>query len=391
MKLLLYDMGAYTQNDVMETLEQMGIPFRNILYKLQNVYEDAYFEKCVKELLNEEGFDAVFSVNYFPVLANICHEYELPYLSWTYDSPITIKRIEETLGYQTNYVFFFDRIECEKYWKRGYENVYHLPLAVNVERLDKVEITTEEAKKYGAEISMVGQLYDASLPVLMAPLDDYEKGYLTGIVEAQMRLYGCYFLQDVLTKELTDKMNARYEMLGQKDFKLSKDDLVLSVAKHITHMERTLLLDILSESYQVRLYGPDKPENLSNVEWRGSAGYFDEMPKVFKSSKINLNVSLKCIQSGIPLRALDIMGSGGFLLTNYQPELAEYFVDGEDLVMYSSLEEAVEKCAYYLEHEEECSRIAEKGCQKVRELFRYEQRLLAMLRTAGLFVEVDQL
>ena len=147
-----------------------------------------------------------------------------------------------------------------------------------------------------------------------------------------------------------------------------------------------MLLDVLSEHYQVQLYGPDKPEKLSKVQWRGSAGYFDEMPRIFKQSKINLNVSLKCTESGIPLRALDIMGSGGFLLTNYQPELAEYFVDGEDLVVYTSLEEAVEKCIYYLEHEEERRQIAQNGYRKVCEQFGYEDRLRTILRTAGLLV-----
>lgn len=385
MKLLLYDMGAYTQHDIMDTLEQMGVFFKNIVYKLVNPSaKDAYFEKRVNELLLQEQYDAVFSVNYFPVLADICYEKQIPYLSWSYDSPLNIEKIEETLGYETNYVFFFDRVECEKYWRKGYENVYHLPLAVNTARLDKLEVTAKEHKKYSADISMVGQLYDTTLPVFMAPLEEYDKGYLTVVIEAQMRLYGCYFLPDVLTEELVDRMNARYEALGQKNIKLNREGIVVSTAKHITHMERMLLLDVLSEQYQVHLYGPDKPEGLAKVSWRGSAGYFDEMPYVFKLNKINLNVSLKCIQSGIPLRALDIMGSGGFLLSNYQPELAESFVDGEEVVMYTSLEDAVAKCAYYLEHEEERLQIAKRGYEKVCREFGYESRLQAMLQVAGL-------
>lgn len=362
MKILLYDMGAYTQNDIMEKLENMNISFRNILYKLADTSGDAYFEKRVNELLESEQYDAVFSVNYYPVLAEICYTKKLPYLSWSYDSPLNVESMEETLEYETNYVFLFDREECRRYWKKGFSNVYHLPLAVNTDRLDKIQMSAEEERVYSADISMVGQLYESSLPELMATLEEYDKGYLTAIIEAQMRLYGCYFLPEVLP-----------------------EGLVIPVAKHITHMERMLLLDILSESNNVQLYGPDKTEELGNVLWRGSAGYFDEMPRVFKASKINLNASLKCIQSGIPLRALDIMGSGGFLLTNYQPELAEYFVDGEELVMYSSLEDAIAKCEYYLEHEEERKQIAERGYQKVKALFNYEERLRSMFEVTGIW------
>lgn len=384
MKLLLYDMGAYTQQDIMETLDKMGIEYRNILYKLADISKDAYFEKRVKELLEKEVYNAVFSVNYFPVLARICTEKRIPYISWSYDSPIMVEDIEETLGYDTNYIFFFDRAECERYQRKGFENVFHLPLAVNTERLDKIELTKEDSLKYGAEVSQVGQLYESVLPLLMEPLGDYEKGYLTAAIETQMRLYGSYFLPQVITEDFIQRINLCYEKLGLTNLRLEKDSFIVTTAKQITHMERTLLLDILSENHKVSLYGPDKSEGLPNVCWQGSAGYFDEMPKVFKSSKINLNVSLKCIESGIPLRALDIMGSGGFLLTNYQPEIAEHFVDGEEVVMYTSLEDAVTKCEYYLEHEDERKEIAKRGYEKVKRQFGYEDRIRRMLEISGI-------
>lgn len=383
MKLLLYDMGAYTQLDIMETLTRMGIAYKNIMYKLQDLHEDAYFEKRIRQLIEEDTYDAVFSINYYPILARICQDISIAYLSWSYDSPINVSNIEETLGYQTNYVFFFDKAECRKYWSKGYRNVYHMPLAVNPQRLDEIALSNEDGKKYRADISMVGQLYNSFLPVLMEPLDKYDKGYLNAIIEAQLKLYGCYILDKVITEELVGRMNTAYAALGQESFLLNKEGLIVTVAKHITHLERIIILDILSEKNQIHLYGAGSDETLSHVIWHGSAGYFDEMPRIFKLSKVNLNVSLKCIQSGIPLRALDIMGCGGFLLTNYQPEIAEYFIDGEELVMYSCLEEAVEKCQYYLEHDSEREQIAKKGYQKICESFKYEDRLRAMFKTAG--------
>lgn len=52
----------------------------------------------------------------------------------------------------------------------------------------------------------------------------------------------------------------------------------------------------------------------------GAVDYYEVMPHVFKQSKINLNITLRSIQSGMPLRAWDIMGAGGFLLSNYQAD-----------------------------------------------------------------------
>lgn len=379
MKLLLYDMGTYTQTDIMMTLDEMGISYRNVMYKLKDVSEDKYFEKRICELIEWEGYDAIFSVNFFPVLARISEEYSLPYLSWTYDSPLNIRNMEQALEHTTTHAFFFDRAECNKYQKAGFKNTYHLPLAVNLRRLDKINILSKDQERYQAEISFVGQLYNTSLDALMMPMDDYTKGYLSAILETQFSLYGGYILKDTITDELMHQINLSYKEIGQNSVELSKDGLIATMAKHITHLERVLLLDELSQRYDVRLYGPGTHDELSKVKWMGSAGYFDEMPKIFRLSKINLNITLKCIQSGIPLRALDIMGCGGFLLSNWQQELAEDFVDGEDLVLYTSLEDAVEKCSYYLSHEEKRREIARNGYQKVKKLFRYKDRLEEMM------------
>jgi hypothetical protein len=99
------------------------------------------------------------------------------------------------------------------------------------------------------------------------------------------------------------------------------------------------------------------------------------MPLVFAGSRINLNISLRSIHSGIPLRVLDIMACGGFVISNWQPEIAEYFEEGKEIVTFRSLEECMEKIAYYLEHEEERKEIAAAGFRKVKERFSYREGL----------------
>ena len=105
------------------------------------------------------------------------------------------------------------------------------------------------------------------------------------------------------------------------------------------------------------------------------------MPKIFKLSKINLNITLRSIQSGIPLRIFDILGCGGFLLTNYQPEIAELFEDGIDLVMFTDKYDFIKKIRYYMQHNDERNTIAQNGCKKVHALHNYEIRLAKMFKT----------
>ena len=116
------------------------------------------------------------------------------------------------------------------------------------------------------------------------------------------------------------------------------------------------------------------------VRYMGSVDYWSEMPKVFRQSKINLNFTIPNIKSGIPLRVWDVLGSKGFLLTNYQAEIPYYFTEGEDLVCFDGVEDLREKIAYYLTHEEERMQIAENGYRKVKEHHTYVKRIIEMLQ-----------
>lgn len=103
------------------------------------------------------------------------------------------------------------------------------------------------------------------------------------------------------------------------------------------------------------------------------------MPQVFAHSKINLNMTCKSIRNGIPLRVFDVLGCGGFLLTNYQNDLSECFTIGEDLDIYTSPDDLLSKCEYYLSHEKERIEIAENGYQKVLNHYTYEKQLQKIL------------
>ncbi len=151
------------------------------------------------------------------------------------------------------------------------------------------------------------------------------------------------------------------------------------LARQIAAQQRKEILQMLSERYQTVLYTHEKTPFLPLVENRGQAGYYLESAYIYRCSKINLNISLRSIITGIPLRAFEIMGNGGFLLTNYQEEFEEHFVAGEDYDYYSSNEELMEKVEYYLSHEKERAQIARNGYEKVKKRHTYRNRLEEMM------------
>lgn len=272
-------------------------------------------------------------------------------------------------------------MEVQQYHSLGYDRVFHLPLAVNTDRLDALTFSPKQIAKFSSDISFVGHLYDSPLETLLYSADDYVKGYIEGILQAQLRIYGYYILDDLITDDLLDAVNASFSKIGQTNLSLNHRGLSYAIATEITHLERSFLLEQMGELFDIHFYS-SKPCSLSGIKLCGPVKYIDEMPCVFRYSKLNLNPTLKCIQSGIPLRALDIMGSKGVLLSNWQPELAEYFENERDLIMYDSMEDAVAKADFYLKHEDLRNELSYNGYLKIKENFSYPARIEEMFRIA---------
>ena len=319
MHFLMYKHNALTQEDLINNLKNMGHSVDCIIYNFHDFMQDNFFANKFRKYIAGKSYDAVLSINYFPLISKLCEEASLLYFSWSYDSPAP--RLVH-MDNPFNRIFLFDKTEYLKYKKAGCSTVYHLPLAVDTGRLDTLTASPEQLKRFQKDISFVGKLY--------------------------------------------------------QNYKIK------SFQK--TNEERTRLLSGLSRRHSVTLYAPYTTDiqNFENLNLAGPVEYYHEMPLAFRHSKINLNITLSCIESGIPLRILDILGSGGFLITNPQSELEEYFSDGVDLVYYQDEKDLYEKVAYYLSHEEERKQIAMSGYEKVKQYFNYPLQIQRMFEMGGL-------
>lgn len=378
MNVLIFEWGAgtFTYNDIVDSFSRNGVKYRTVSYEFDDKNCDEFFEYRFSKVLDEDKYDAVFSVNYFPLVAKCCHKHGICYLSWSYDNPLDVPDIEKTLGYPENQVYVFDRIQAEKYQKAGFSNVFHLPLAVNTKRLDAIKLTRNETENYSCDIAFVGKMYDSMFGAYKSMMDEQMQGYVDALVRSQQNVYGYYFVDELLTDDILARINKHFkEIEPDTSFELSREALSYAIAAQITRNDRLVMLNLLSSHFDLKYYSWEKCDLLSRAHFMGSCDYFDMQPKVFMSSKVNLNITLKILQSGIPLRCMDILGAGGFLLSNYQPELAEYFVDGRDVIMYDSIEDAYDKASYYINHNDERLQIAKNGHDRAAELFSYDKQL----------------
>lgn len=359
---------------VERALRQLGVEYDTFFFQQTDWESDTGIVALLASRLKARRYDMVFSVNYAPMVSMVCEREQILYVSWVYDAPIHIRNTE-SMKNSCNRIFFFDRIQAESYAKQGIA-AYHMPLAADIDTFQKYS----ENSQYKADLSLVGKLYQTEYNYYLGPLDEYLRGYLDGIIRAQMKVYGGYFLSDLLDEALLEKLNACYRKASNDTVVISKDELEFMMACEITGRERYMALALLSNHHTVKLYSTDKDERLSNVECMGYADYYKQMPEVFKSSKMNLNISLKIIQSGIPLRVFDVLGCGGFLLTNFQAEMPEYFTLGEDFVVYESIEDLYAKVDFYLRNDTERERVARHGFETVQKYYTFRQQMEKILK-----------
>lgn len=81
------------------------------------------------------------------------------------------------------------------------------------------------------------------------------------------------------------------------------------------------------------------------------------------------------IETGIPLRVFDILGAGGFLLTDWREDLKDCFTIGKDLEVFDGIDDLLEKTDYYLEHEDKRVAIAKHGLETVQSRHDYSVRM----------------
>lgn len=382
--MLICRYQSICEPDVIDGFQKNGYQVTEYNEKLEDPDYDVKYMKKLSEVILEGNYEFVFSINFFPIISRLCNVLKIPYVCWLVDSPV-FQMYSDAVQGEYNRIFIFDRALYEQYYPKNPEGIFHLPLATNTDHWDKVcsNMTGADRGRYSGDISFIGSLYTEKCPYnKINMMSEYLRGYLEGIMNAQLKIYGYNFLAEVLTPEIIEefKQSVSWEA-SPEDYEI--DDAVFIADEYlgvkVSEMERIQLLNMLAKYFQVHFYTQSDVSVLENVINCGSAESRYEMPKIFRCSKINLNPTAKSIKTGISQRIWDILGCGGFLISNYQAELPEHFELGKDIETYGSLEELVDKCAYYLEHEEERQAIAKSGYEKVKKYHTYEVRIREML------------
>jgi len=339
-------------------------------------------DKLVNALM-AEPYSFCFSFNYVPVAAMAAAACRIKYISWVYDSPLN-KMYQASVTLPTNYLFVFDRGACLDLQRKGVETVRHMPLGAAVDFYDSLPAIKELKSRHSCDISFVGKFYDE--PDInyfkhLERLSEYSDGFVEALVKAQQLIYGDFFLERALTTRVVQDMAVSCllaENPGQFE-SLAWTYANYFLALKVSSNERHDVISKLKGLGKIHVYTPNPGLNIEGARNMGIVDSTTEQPYVFKNSRINLNISSKSIITGIPMRLWDIIGCGGFAISNYQEELLDFFVPGENIIYYENTDDCREKCKYYLKHPTERLEIARRAYEFVKDKHTYGHRVDAML------------
>lgn len=103
---------------------------------------------------------------------------------------------------------------------------------------------------------------------------------------------------------------------------------------------------------------------------------FEECSEFYRKSRIVFNTAAI---DDVNMRCFEATATGSFLLTEWVPTISDCFREDIHLATFKTMDEAIEKAKYYLEHEDERETIAGQGMQHTLARHTYKHRAEELL------------
>lgn len=114
----------------------------------------------------------------------------------------------------------------------------------------------------------------------------------------------------------------------------------------------------------------------------------EESTQIYQQSKININLHSSMDHQifnpegdFVNPRTFEISLCGGFQLADDRMAIREFFTPDKDIVLFSSIDEALDKCSFYLKHDHLRDKIAQNAYDLVKNNHTYSHRIETALKS----------
>lgn len=396
MNIIFHRYNCICEPDLIEAFSALGITvIEDDTEMLQKSIDPATRFQLLAEAVITHQPIFVFSINFFPYISMVCEKLHILYVCLSVDCPV-LELFSSAIRNDCNRIFLFDQKQYEQFYSENPNGIFYLPLGVNTDRYDGV--LSEYSKQTGDafpslsylyDISFIGSLYTEKSPYSALQLPEAERGFGDGLINAQLALPAYNLLEEALAEGAFAANFISALKAAHKDFPSLPDSFTDTDAfvaanyylgMQVSSLERIQILNALAADFNVNVFTRSETSDLQNVICHKGVSTHREMPVIFNRSKINLNITMKSIKSGLSQRIWDVLGCGGFLLSDYQSEIPDYLEIGSDLDCYETIGELKEKVSFYLTHDEIRQEIAGRGYQTVKEKHTYLHRVMDIIK-----------
>lgn len=123
----------------------------------------------------------------------------------------------------------------------------------------------------------------------------------------------------------------------------------------------------------------DKFIDLYRESYRGYVENQKELSYIYSSTKVNLDI-LNPNKKPINYRCMEILASGGFVISSYNDMIIKYFEDGKEIETYKTDSELIDKIRFYMNNANLAQLISAKGKKNVVSNHSFYDRLKIMLK-----------
>jgi len=212
--------------------------------------------------------------------------------------------------------------------------------------------------EFGNELMKLFGLMDIMYSVPEGNIQEYvEKAKCKDVKWLPQAMDPDFFNKIPITKEDHEKYDCDVMFAGDVNWAMHTD-------------RKAWIKKIRQSGVNIKVYGPSTNNYIKNHEFSKAA----------RCAKISLGRSaLVNIATSISVRDYQIMGAGGFLLTNNVKDLHHLFELNRECVIYMNDDDCVDKIHYYLHHEDERKKIQETGFKAAHEKHTYKVRVQQIL------------
>ncbi len=283
------------------------------------------------------------------------------------------------------------------------EQTFIMPVPVDEEQFFPLDRNCSEACRYALEVSFVkhghpdlATVYEGFLQTYILKTD-HEK-CKNGLLEIFNRLFDfcCRTDERKYEPEMVEFVFSHLASGVSNDFRHGLQQLItiFATAVHSAAWRSQFLIALDQAGIELGLYGNDweKHSQLGHLS-KGAVGRQDKLNYVYNFSRINLHISQA---STMHQRLVECGLAGGFMMVaDHPPEndwgaARPYYQEDKEVVFFDTKKDLIDKCRYYLSHENERLEIArnmhirtlqERTCKvAVKKVLSEWRRLLAEYR-----------